>query len=299
MRRKHSCLAGPLWGCSPSMPRWPPRSPPTRRCSSCSRPAGRRTWRTIPISATALGDHRYNDAAAGHVAGGHRPGASKSRTTRACRRCARSTRQAREGRPAQLRPVRARNQASRINEVPVQAVDVRHRAPAAVRSCWPRSPSSRRSRRSRTTTTGSRASMPAACSSTSGSCCWRRAPPSDARSRAVIVQKVLEQIKPQLVTDPEASRFYAPFKKMPASIPAAEKDRLTAAGKAAIQTVAMPAFQRFDKFFREVYLPASRDTVGIYDIAGRRPVLPQPHQVLHDHRQPGCRRASTTSASRK
>jgi uncharacterized protein (DUF885 family) len=81
----------------------------------------------------------------------------------------------------------------------------------------------------------------------------------------IIVQKVLEEIKPQLVTDPEASGFYAPFKKMPASFDAATKDRLTAAGKAAIQTVGVPAFQRFDKFFREVYLPASRDTVGVYD----------------------------------
>ena len=81
----------------------------------------------------------------------------------------------------------------------------------------------------------------------------------------VTVQKVLEQIKPQLVTDPEASGFYTPFKKMPASFDAATKDRLTAAAKTAIQTVGVPAFQRFDKFFREVYLPASRDTVGIYD----------------------------------
>jgi len=84
----------------------------------------------------------------------------------------------------------------------------------------------------------------------------------------VTIQKVLEQIKAQLVADPEASPFYAPFKKIPDSIPAAEKARLTAAGKTAVQTVAVPAFQRFDKFFREVYLPASRDTVGIYDIPG-------------------------------
>ena len=76
---------------------------------------------------------------------------------------------------------------------------------------------------------------------------------------------MLEQIKPQLVTDPEASGFYAPFKKMPASFDAATKDRLTAAAKTAIQTVGVPAFQRFDKFFRDVYLPASRDTIGIYD----------------------------------
>ena len=81
----------------------------------------------------------------------------------------------------------------------------------------------------------------------------------------VVVNKVLEQIKPQLVTNPEDSGFYAPFKKIPASIPAAEKDRLQAAAKAAIQTTGVPAYQRFDKFLREVYLPASRDSVGIKD----------------------------------
>jgi uncharacterized protein (DUF885 family) len=81
----------------------------------------------------------------------------------------------------------------------------------------------------------------------------------------VTIQKVLAQIQPQLVTDPEASPFFAPFKKIPASIDAATRDRLVAAGKTAVQTVAVPAFQRFDKFFRDVYLPASRDTVGIYD----------------------------------
>jgi uncharacterized protein (DUF885 family) len=84
----------------------------------------------------------------------------------------------------------------------------------------------------------------------------------------LIINKVLEQLKGPLTGDPEANPFYAPFKRMPAGIPDAEKARLTAAGKAAVQSVAIPAFQRFDKFLREVYLPASRDTVGIYDIPG-------------------------------
>ena len=110
---------------------------------------------------------------------------------------------------------------------------------------------------------------------------------------------MLEQIKPQLVTDPEASAFYAPFKKMPASIDAANKDRLIAAGKAAMQTVAVPAFQRFDKFFREVYLPASRDTVGVYDTPDGDAVLPQPHASTTRPSTTRMRRASTTSASRK
>ncbi|MBC8027101.1 MAG: DUF885 domain-containing protein [Steroidobacteraceae bacterium] len=84
----------------------------------------------------------------------------------------------------------------------------------------------------------------------------------------VIVNKVLEQMKGPLTADAEANPFYAPFMKIPDSIPAAEKARLQAAAKAAIQTVAIPAYQRLDTFFRNVYLPGSRDTVGIYDIPG-------------------------------
>lgn len=81
----------------------------------------------------------------------------------------------------------------------------------------------------------------------------------------VVINKVIEQIKPQLVTNPEESGFYAPFKKMPAGIPQAEQERLQAAAKAAIQTTGVPAYQRFEKFLREVYLPGSRDSVGIKD----------------------------------
>jgi hypothetical protein len=84
----------------------------------------------------------------------------------------------------------------------------------------------------------------------------------------VIINKVLEQLKGPLTSDVEANPFYAPFRKFPASVPAAEQARLTGAAKTAISTVALPAFQRLDKFFREVYLPASRDTVGISNIPG-------------------------------
>ena len=81
----------------------------------------------------------------------------------------------------------------------------------------------------------------------------------------VVINKVIEQIKPQLVTNPEDSGFYAPFRKMPAGIPQAEQERLQAAAKAAIQTTGVPAYQRFEKFLREVYLPGSRDSVGTKD----------------------------------
>ena len=40
------------------------------------------------------------------------------------------------------------------------------------------------------------------------------------------INKVLEQLKGQLVTDPEASPFYAPFKTIPDSVPVADKARI-------------------------------------------------------------------------
>jgi uncharacterized protein (DUF885 family) len=82
----------------------------------------------------------------------------------------------------------------------------------------------------------------------------------------VTIEKVLDQVKGQLVTDPEASPFYAPFKTIPDSVDAATKARLTAAGKTAVQTVAIPAMQRLDTFLRNTYLPAARDAdhVGVW-----------------------------------
>ena len=84
----------------------------------------------------------------------------------------------------------------------------------------------------------------------------------------VIMERVPPQIATQLVDDPTASPYYAPFKTMPDSIPAAEQTRLRAAASQAISTVIVPAYRRFDDFFRKEYLPASRDTVGVRDLPG-------------------------------
>ena len=84
----------------------------------------------------------------------------------------------------------------------------------------------------------------------------------------VIMERVPPQIATQLVDDPTASPYYAPFKTMPDSIPAAEQTRLRAAASQAISKVIVPAYRRFDDFFRKEYLPASRDTVGVRDLPG-------------------------------
>ncbi len=78
---------------------------------------------------------------------------------------------------------------------------------------------------------------------------------------------IMERIEPQLaaqrVADPDESPFYSPFKHIPESVPPAERARLRAQGRAAIETVVLPAFARFQRFFEETYLPSCRDTIGI------------------------------------
>jgi len=51
----------------------------------------------------------------------------------------------------------------------------------------------------------------------------------------IIMERVPAQIAKQVVTDPTASPFYAPFDQMPASIPAAEQERLARAARQAIE----------------------------------------------------------------
>jgi len=55
---------------------------------------------------------------------------------------------------------------------------------------------------------------------------------------------------------------------MPESIPAAEQQRLRTEALRAIELEVVPAFRRLQVFFDEEYLPASRDTVGIWDTPG-------------------------------
>jgi uncharacterized protein (DUF885 family) len=79
-----------------------------------------------------------------------------------------------------------------------------------------------------------------------------------------IVERVLEQIAPQVLSV-EANPFFAPFQRLPQSLDAATRARLLAAGHEAVASVVLPAQRRLQKFFRDVYLPASRDSVGIWD----------------------------------
>ncbi|MCM2312631.1 MAG: DUF885 domain-containing protein [Steroidobacteraceae bacterium] len=84
----------------------------------------------------------------------------------------------------------------------------------------------------------------------------------------VIMDRLPAQIARQVVSDPAASPFYAPFKEMRPSMAPAEQERLRAAGALAIEQRVLPAYRRLQTFFNEEYLPACRRSVGIWDTPG-------------------------------
>lgn len=64
------------------------------------------------------------------------------------------------------------------------------------------------------------------------------------------------------VKDPTASTFYAPFRQLPATIPAAEQDALREQARAAIAGAVVPAFGKLLAFFRDEYVPGARTTLA-------------------------------------
>jgi uncharacterized protein (DUF885 family) len=61
---------------------------------------------------------------------------------------------------------------------------------------------------------------------------------------------------------PQETVFYAPFKTMPTTIPAAEQETLRQAGVAAIRDKVQPAYAAVLKFMREDYVPHARETLA-------------------------------------
>lgn len=68
--------------------------------------------------------------------------------------------------------------------------------------------------------------------------------------------------------DPTESPLYAPLKKLPSSIPAAEQAQLQAEARQAISGSVIPAFASLLTFFREEYVPQARTTLAAEKMPG-------------------------------
>ncbi|MYM69141.1 DUF885 family protein [Pseudoduganella sp. FT55W] len=78
-----------------------------------------------------------------------------------------------------------------------------------------------------------------------------------------LMVSALPQFKQLLSATPEASIYYTPITKLPASFPDADKPRLTAAYRNTINDKVMPALVRLANFIEHDYLPACRTTTGL------------------------------------
>ncbi len=86
-----------------------------------------------------------------------------------------------------------------------------------------------------------------------------------------ILVRAPAQIAAQANATPEASSFYAPFAKMPDSIPAAEQSMLRKEAHAAVAEVVLPALKRFQTFFNDEYFPGARKSIAAGDLPDGKP----------------------------
>ena len=86
--------------------------------------------------------------------------------------------------------------------------------------------------------------------------------------RAVLAGRDVSIANVAQLQDPEASAFYAPYRKMPASIPAAEQQQLRAEARAAIADQLIPAYAKLLEFFRDEYMPQARTTLAAEAMPG-------------------------------
>ncbi|AHJ98646.1 DUF885 domain-containing protein [Hymenobacter swuensis] len=83
-----------------------------------------------------------------------------------------------------------------------------------------------------------------------------------------LVQKMIPQMRAMETPDATQSLFYGPINKLPASLSAAEKERITAAYKKAIAEELVPTYKKLGDFLEKEYLPKSRPSTGIAAIPG-------------------------------
>ncbi|MGM1056125.1 MAG: DUF885 domain-containing protein [Bacteroidota bacterium] len=74
----------------------------------------------------------------------------------------------------------------------------------------------------------------------------------------------------QIVKDPKASYYYSPFKNLPSSLSANQKDSVLVAAEIAVKENVIPQFKRIKKFFDTEYLPKARTSVGVSEIPNGR-----------------------------
>jgi prolyl oligopeptidase len=80
----------------------------------------------------------------------------------------------------------------------------------------------------------------------------------------IVMQRVPAQIRKQLVSQPQDSSYYKPFRTFTVELTDSEKTRLRRDAAAAIESCILPSYRTFLEFFETEYLPACFDDVGCW-----------------------------------
>ena len=80
----------------------------------------------------------------------------------------------------------------------------------------------------------------------------------------ILMAKLQPQIDAHVVDNVEDSNFYTPVRNMPEDFSAEDRERLTAAYDDKIVNTIVPAYQRISNYIGDDYLDNARETVGLY-----------------------------------
>jgi uncharacterized protein (DUF885 family) len=86
----------------------------------------------------------------------------------------------------------------------------------------------------------------------------------------ITLRDVPAQVGSLLVDDPLKSPMLKAFEKFPASIPAAEQERLKGEAVKAFNEQVAPAYRKLQSYLANTYLPASRDSIAMSDLPNGR-----------------------------
>ena len=78
----------------------------------------------------------------------------------------------------------------------------------------------------------------------------------------ILMERIPNQIAAQLVEDADSSPFFKVFATMPDAISVEDQQRISQLAREIIDESIVPAYREFNEYFNDVYLPASRDSIG-------------------------------------
>ena len=81
-----------------------------------------------------------------------------------------------------------------------------------------------------------------------------------------IVERVLPQLEMGIAADPKTSPLYKPISRMPASVSAADRQRIAAALEGGISASISPGYRKLLDFMKNEYLPKARSTFSLSDL---------------------------------